>query len=68
MDMAAEFGGGATTPPPTGGFSENVRLQVAIQTPGGIDLSSRKLSVAGSANLQVRGSAAQPVILGPHQP
>jgi len=64
MDMAAEFGGGATTPPPTGGFSENVRLQVAIQTPGGIDLSSRKLSVAGSANLQVRGSAAQPVILG----
>ena len=64
MDMAAEFGGGAATPPPTGGFSENVRLQVAIQTPGGLDLSSRKLSVAGSANLQVRGSAAQPVILG----
>jgi translocation and assembly module TamB len=64
LDMAGEFGGGAATPPPTGGFSENIRLQVGIQTPGGLNLSSRKLSVAGSANLQVRGTAAQPVILG----
>jgi translocation and assembly module TamB len=64
MDFAAQFGGGAATPPPTGGFSEKLRLQVAIQTPGGLSLSSRKLSMSGSANLQVRGTAAQPVILG----
>jgi translocation and assembly module TamB len=64
MDMASQFGGGAATPPPTGGFSENLNLQVAVQTPGGLSLSSRTLSVAGSANLQVRGTAAQPVILG----
>jgi translocation and assembly module TamB len=64
MDFAGQFGGGAATPPPTGGFSEKLRLQVAIQTPGGLSLSSRKLSMSGSANLQVRGTAAQPVILG----
>ena len=64
MDFAGEFGGGAATPPPSGGFSEKLRLQVAIQTPGGLSLSSRKLSVSGSANLQVRGTAAQPIMLG----
>ena len=64
MDLAGEFGGGAATPPPTGGFSDKLRLQVAIQTPGGLSLSSRKLSMSGSANLQVKGTAAQPVILG----
>ncbi len=64
MDMASQFGGGATTPPATGGFSDNLNLQVAVQTPGGLNLSSRTLSVAGSANLQVRGTAAEPVILG----
>jgi translocation and assembly module TamB len=64
MDMATQFGGGAATPPPTGGFSENLNLQVAVQTPGGLSMSSRTLSVGGSANLQVRGTAAQPVILG----
>jgi translocation and assembly module TamB len=64
MELAGEFGGGAATPPPTGGFSDKLRLQVAIQTPGGLSLSSRKLSMSGSANLQVKGTAAQPVILG----
>ncbi len=64
MDFANEVGGGETTPPPTGGFSDQLRLQVAIQTPGGINMTSRTLSMAGQANLQVRGTAAQPVILG----
>jgi translocation and assembly module TamB len=39
-------------------------LQIGITTPGGLNLSSRTLSVAGNANLQVHGTAAQPVLLG----
>jgi translocation and assembly module TamB len=56
--------GGEETPPPTQGFTQNLRLAVEIQTPGGLNLSSRTLSLAGSANLRVQGTAAQPVILG----
>jgi translocation and assembly module TamB len=64
IDFASEMGGGEATPPPTGGFAEKLRLQVAIQTPGGINMTSRTLSMAGQANLQVRGTAAQPVMIG----
>lgn len=64
MSFAGQLGGGDTTPPPTGGISENLHLDVGLQTPGGLNLSSRDLSLAGSADLHVRGSAAQPVLLG----
>jgi translocation and assembly module TamB len=64
MNLASQFGGGETTPPPTGGFIENLHLQVGVTTPGGLSLTSRELSVAGSVNMQVRGSASQPVLLG----
>ena len=64
MDLASQFGGGETTLPPTGGFGENLRLEVGVETPGGINLSSRTLSVAGSADLHVRGTATQPVMIG----
>jgi translocation and assembly module TamB len=64
VNFAAELGGGESTPPPRGGFSENLRLDVAVETPGGLQLSRRDLSLAGSANLRVRGTAAQSVILG----
>jgi len=64
MDFASQFGGGEATPPPTGGFAENLSLEVAVQTAGGLNLSSRTLSLAGSADLHVRGSAAQPVLIG----
>ena len=36
----------------------------ASRRPGGLNLTSRTLSLAGSANLHVRGTAAQPVLLG----
>ena len=63
MDLMNQFGGEAT-PPPGEGFTQDLRLQIAINTPGGLNLTSRTLSVAGSANLQVHGTAAQPVLLG----
>lgn len=64
MEIVGQFGSAAPRPPPTGGLSEKLRLQVAIQTPGGVSLNSRDLSLAGSANLRLRGTAAQPVVLG----
>ncbi len=62
-DLVGQLGGDES-PPPTQGFSQNVNLDVGIQTPGGLNLTSRTLSLAGSANLHVRGTAAQPVLLG----
>ncbi|MGH9502831.1 MAG: translocation/assembly module TamB domain-containing protein [Terriglobales bacterium] len=64
MELVGQFGGAAPPPPPTGGLKENLRLQIAVQTPGGVNLSSRDLSLAGSANLRLRGTAAQPVVMG----
>ncbi|MGH9537781.1 MAG: translocation/assembly module TamB domain-containing protein [Terriglobales bacterium] len=61
--LMSQFGG-EETPPPTQGFSQNLNLDVGLQTPGGLNLTSRTLSLAGSANLRVRGTAAQPVLLG----
>lgn len=62
-DLMNEFGGDSI-PPPTQGFSQNLNLDVGVETPGGLNLTSRTLSLAGSANLRVRGTAAQPVLLG----
>ena len=63
MDFAGQLGGEAT-PPPTQDFSQNLRLEIGIQTPSGLNLTSRTLSLAGSANLHLRGTAAQPVMFG----
>jgi translocation and assembly module TamB len=56
--------GGATLPTPTTGFSQNLELDVGLESSSNISLSSRTLSLNGTANLRVSGSAAQPVILG----
>jgi translocation and assembly module TamB len=39
-------------------------LQLALESTSGINLVSRELSLRGNANLNVRGTAAEPVILG----
>lgn len=59
----SQFGGGVATPP-TPGFSQNLQLNIAVRSSNDINLVSRALSINGSANLQVRGTAASPVILG----
>ena len=66
FDLTSVMGqfGGATTPPPAQGFSNNLNLQLAIRTPNGINLVNRQLSLSGSMNLNVVGTAAQPVVLG----
>jgi translocation and assembly module TamB len=55
---------GDTTMPPTPGFSQNLQLNLSVQSTSGINLVSRELSLQGNANLNVRGTANQPVILG----
>ncbi len=58
-----QFAGGVETPP-SQGFSQNVALNLAVHSSNSVNLVSRTLSVGGSANLQVRGTVAEPVILG----
>jgi translocation and assembly module TamB len=62
-NFISEFGGGISSPP-TPGFSQNLRLNLALRSSNNVRLVSRTLSVDGTANLQVRGTAANPVILG----
>lgn len=61
--FTSQFSGGIA-PPPSQGFAQNTRLNIAISSFNNLNLVSRTLSVDGTANLQVRGSVAQPVILG----
>jgi translocation and assembly module TamB len=58
-----QFSGGIPAPP-SQSFSQNVALNLAVHSSNNVNLVSRTLSVNGSANLQVRGTAAEPVILG----
>jgi translocation and assembly module TamB len=58
-----QFSGGVS-PPPTPGISQNIQLNLGLSSENNINLVSRTLSINGSANLRVRGTASQPVILG----
>ena len=51
-------------PPPTQGFAQNLGLNLSVRSSNAVNLVSRTLSIGGTANLQVRGTAAEPVILG----
>ena len=49
---------------PSSAFERNMKLNVALQSASDINLSSSKLSMAGSANLNLTGTLADPVVLG----
>ncbi|MBI4460945.1 MAG: translocation/assembly module TamB domain-containing protein [Acidobacteria bacterium] len=55
---------GSPSPPPSEGFAQQMKLDIRVVATEGLGLESAKLSVQGSGNLSVRGTAAQPVILG----
>jgi translocation and assembly module TamB len=55
---------GGVAAPVGPGFAQNLALNIAVNSTSNVNLVSRTLSVGGSANLQVRGTAANPVILG----
>lgn len=54
---------GATSPPGQG-FSQNLHLNIAVQSTGQLGLESSQLSLNGAINLRVQGTAADPVIIG----
>ena len=56
--------GGDNTPVVTPGLSQNLQLDIGLQSTSNVSLSNRTLSLDGTANLRVTGTAAQPVILG----
>lgn len=49
---------------PPSAFEKNSKLNIAVTSSQQISLASTKLSVGGSANLDVIGTLAQPVVLG----
>ena len=57
-----QFSTGTTPSQP--GFADTVKLAVAIQTPSSLNAVSSQVSIAGQANLQVGGTAGNPVITG----
>ncbi len=62
-NFISQLSGGVSSPP-TPGIAQNIQLNLAVRSTNDVNLVSRTVSVGGSANLQVRGTAAQPVILG----
>lgn len=62
--FVGQFSSGVAPPPSVGGISQNIHLNLAVHSSNNVNLVSRELSVNGSANLQVRGTADNPVILG----
>jgi translocation and assembly module TamB len=58
-----QFGGGVAAPP-SRGLAQNIQLNVALDSTSSVNLTSRALSLGGTANLQLRGTAADPVVLG----
>ena len=55
--------GGESAGPGTG-FTQNVKLNIAVQSTSQMQLASSQVSISGNADLRVAGTAAQPVILG----
>lgn len=61
--FVSQFSSGVAAPPSLG-ISQNIKLDLTVHSTNNVNLVSRTMSVNGSANLQVRGTAADPVILG----
>ena len=66
FDLASLVGQVASgvSAPTAPGFSQSMALDIAVRTANNLNLVSSTISVAGSANLFVRGTAANPAILG----
>jgi translocation and assembly module TamB len=60
--LGDQFSTGTTPSQP--GFADTVRLAVAVQTQSSLNAVSSQVSIAGQANLQVGGTADNPVITG----
>jgi translocation and assembly module TamB len=55
---------GGVEVPKSPGFQQDLQLNIAVNSTNNVSLVSRTLSVDGAANLQIRGTASEPVVLG----
>jgi translocation and assembly module TamB len=61
--FAAQFSEDSTISTPSK-FTSNMKLNVAVRSADDLNLANSKVSMAGTANLNVTGTAANPVLLG----
>lgn len=61
--FASEVSDDSTVSAPSD-FAANMKMGISVQTAQNVNPSSSQVSIAGSANLNVTGTAANPVILG----
>jgi translocation and assembly module TamB len=59
--LGDQFEGNVPSEP---GFTDNIKLQVAVQSTGSLSATSSQLSLEGRLNLQAIGTVANPVIIG----
>ncbi|MGH9466364.1 MAG: translocation/assembly module TamB domain-containing protein [Terriglobales bacterium] len=62
--LTAQLAQNSVTVATPGGFLNDLRLQVALTTPNQIAIVSRDFSLHANANLTLRGTAQEPVVLG----
>ena len=62
-DFASQFSA-ISSPPPTQGFADNLKVNVSLRSTSELNVVSPTLSVQGNANLRVIGTGANPVIVG----
>jgi translocation and assembly module TamB len=62
-EFITQFTGESAASPPSS-FAQSIRLDVALLSTSQMNLASSKVSLQGSANLRLTGTAATPVILG----
>jgi translocation and assembly module TamB len=63
-DVMGGVGGTTGSAVPPSGFAQNLHLDVNVVSTNDLNLASSKLSLEGSANLRIRGTAAEPTVLG----
>ncbi len=64
IDLAALTGSAASPPPNPEDFGNNLRLDVHVTSSPQLDFQNSFAQLAGSVDLHIRGTAAQPSILG----
>ncbi len=65
VDFAALAGSGAVAPPPDpNSFGNKLRLDVHLTSAPQMDFQNSFAQIAGSVNLRIRGTVAQPAVLG----
>jgi len=63
ISMAGQLSSGVSTPTAPG-FSQNLALDIAVQSTDTLNPANKTMAVSGTAALSVRGTAAHPALIG----